>query len=73
MKRIDQMMTEKGAPVVMAALTKAVNKSDRTVRRWFKKGVPTSHDAYLLALACGCSEQEALALASLGPKVTRQK
>lgn len=42
---------------------KAVGKTRRTLDRWQKDGIPDPHDAYKLALACGCSEKEALRLA----------
>lgn len=47
-----------------AALCAAVGKSERTLLRWLKVGVPTAHDAYRLALACRCTPEEARALAS---------
>lgn len=40
-----------------------LKKSPKTVRRWIKDGVPNSHDGYMLALACGCSEADALEIA----------
>lgn len=46
-----------------AQLCKAVKKSEITFDRWMKNGIPDAHDAFKLALACGCEEQEALRLA----------
>lgn len=46
-----------------AQLCDAVGKSELTLDRWRKNGVPDAHDAFKLALACGCEEQEALRLA----------
>lgn len=48
---------------LVADLMRATGRSDRTIRRWVKDGFPTSYDAYTVALACGCKEAEALALA----------
>lgn len=42
---------------------KAVGKSRRTIDRWIKDGIPDRHDAFKLAVACGCEEAEALRLA----------
>lgn len=42
---------------------KVVGKSRRTLDRWLKDGIPDRHDAFKLALACGCEEKEALRLA----------
>lgn len=46
-----------------AQLCEAVGKSERTLDRWMESGIPNAHDAFKLALACGCEEQEALRLA----------
>lgn len=46
-----------------AELCAAVSKSPVTVDRWLRDGLPTAHDAYLVALACGCTQEEALDLA----------
>jgi hypothetical protein len=42
---------------------KAVRKSPRTLDRWRKDGIPDPHDAYRVALACGCDKDRALELA----------
>lgn len=48
----------------MAKLAVAVGKHQGTVQRWINSGrIPDRHDRYLVALACGCSEEEALELA----------
>jgi transcriptional regulator with XRE-family HTH domain len=46
-----------------AQLCQVVEKSENTLNRWLRDGIPSAHDAYKLALACGCSEKEALRLA----------
>lgn len=45
-------------------LAATIGKSDATLSRWLRKGVPTGPQAYNLALACGCSPQEATRLAA---------
>lgn len=60
---VEQYLTKKGSAVGKAELCAAVGKGEATLRRWIKDGVPTSHDAYALALACGCTEDEALLIA----------
>lgn len=62
-EQIEQLKMRKGPAVGMATLCAAVGKSERTLQRWFKYGVPTAHDAYRLALACECTDREAQALA----------
>jgi len=48
----------------MARLAVAVGMHQGTVQRWIKEGrIPNSHSRYLVALACGCSEQDAASLA----------
>lgn len=48
----------------MAKLAVAVEKDQATVRRWIKNNrIPYSHDRCTIALACGCSEEEAVELA----------
>ena len=53
--------------IVMGNRTKLMDaiggKSERTLLRWMKQGVPSPEQAFKLARACGCSEKEALALA----------
>lgn len=34
-----------------------------TLRRWIRDGFPNAQGRYKLALACGCSEEEALEIA----------
>lgn len=46
-----------------AQLCIAVRKSENTLNRWLRTGVPNPQDAYKLALACGYNEKEALRLA----------
>lgn len=60
---VEQYLTKRGSAVGKAELCAAVGKGEATLRRWLKDGVPTSHDAYTLAKACGCTEDEALHLA----------
>ena len=57
------MKEEQGA----AKLALAVKKHQGTIQRWINAGrVPNSRDRYRLALACGCSHEEALQLADEG-------
>lgn len=65
-KRLQKVLTDyliKTGNRGKAQLCKAVKKSPVTVDRWLRDGLPTAHDAYLVALACGCTQGEALALA----------
>jgi hypothetical protein len=43
-------------------LSLTLHKAPRTIDRWLKDGITSAHNAYKLALACGCSEEEALEL-----------
>jgi len=55
---------EAGGPVERARLCGAIGRSERTLLRWLKDGIPTTHDAVTLAKAVGVeSDEEALALA----------
>lgn len=60
---IQKLIERKGKVAAMTTLCLGVGKSERTVQRWIQLGVPTPNDTYKLALACGLSEQKALALA----------
>jgi hypothetical protein len=59
---VEQHITKHGR-VGKAQLCDAVEKSEKTLDRWMSQGIPKAHDAYKLALACGCSEKDALRLA----------
>lgn len=49
---------------MMAKLAMVVGKHQGTVERWVNAGrIPMAKDRYKVALALGCSEDEALALA----------
>lgn len=61
-----RVLTEKGTTNGKKKLGQKVGKSGRTIHRWLKEGIPTTHDAYMLALACGCTKDEALVLANEG-------
>jgi hypothetical protein len=43
-----------------------------TLFRWRRDGIPKEHEAYRLALACGCTEDEALALACEQPQEAKR-
>ncbi len=58
---VQQFLVREGAGG-KAQLCLAVKKSEQTLVRWIKSGVPTQHDAYRIALACGCSDEEALSI-----------
>lgn len=56
----------------MARIAVAVEKDQATVRRWINANrIPNSNDRYKVALACGCSEIEAVELALDTPKAKR--
>lgn len=59
---IGEFITKHGRPG-KARLCEAVGKSENTLNRWLKDGVPDAHDAFKLALACGIEEKEALRIA----------
>lgn len=40
-------------------LSAAIGVSESQLSRWLKNGVPNRNKAFRLALACGCSEEEA--------------
>lgn len=56
---VERFLTKEG-PAGKAALSAAVGRHPATIDRWIKNGCPTPHDAYQLALACGCGERAAL-------------
>jgi hypothetical protein len=60
---VDQYLMKEG-PAGKAVLAAAAGKHPATIDRWIKNGCPTPHDAYMIALACGRSEQEAQILAN---------
>ena len=70
-QKIDRVLIEQGAEG-KARLSKAVKRSERTFERWLRQGIPTQHDAYKLALACGCTRNQALALACEEPEAVRE-
>lgn len=53
---------------------KAIKKSQRTLDRWRKNGIPDPHDAFTVALACGRNRAEALELAKAqaAPEVAKE-
>jgi hypothetical protein len=63
MGKIQQYLVKQKAGMTHLAL--AVDKHQGTVQRWINAGrIPDAHDRYLIAVTCGCSEEEALELAS---------
>lgn len=62
-KTIETLLVKKG-PAAKVGLCEAIERSEQTLNRWLRDGVPTAHEAYKLALACGCTDEEALALAA---------
>lgn len=58
---VEEFITKNGNG--RALLCVAIGKSEATLGRWLKAGIPTAHDAYTLAKACGKSEEDALAFA----------
>lgn len=55
-------LSEKGE-TAKAQLAVSLKRHQATIERWIRDGVPSAEDAYSLALACGCSEEDALELA----------
>jgi transcriptional regulator with XRE-family HTH domain len=57
----------KHGPEGKRALANGADCSLRTIDRWMSgETVPNEHDRFNLAVACGCSEDEALELARTG-------
>lgn len=64
---IQTFLIKQRKTVAYKALADAVDRDPATVRRWVtEKFIPGENDRYRIALACGLSEQEALALARTG-------
>lgn len=64
--RLRNVMTEyliKQGDKGKAYLARRMDKSLKTIDRWAKDGVSDPRKSYKLALACGCSEDEALEIA----------
>lgn len=60
--KIETFLTTRG-PEGIADLCRATGRSERTLRRWLKEGLPTSaHIVYRLAVAVGFTEAEAIKL-----------
>jgi hypothetical protein len=59
LKWVDEFLRREG-PGSKGVLCRAIGRSERTLDRWLKNGVPTAHDVYKLAVTCGCSDEEAL-------------
>ena len=73
MEKMNRMILVEGAKG-KAKLALAAGKSERMIDRYRQgKSKPSSDVVVQLALACGCTEQEALALASEGLPRTRLK
>ncbi len=62
-KALVQNFIVKHGRVGKAQLCDAVGKSEKTLDRWMESRIPDAHDAFKLALACGCEENKALRLA----------
>lgn len=60
---IRQYLTRKGN-AGMATLCVEMDRTSQTILRWLRVGFPSAHDAYKLAVAAGCTEEEALDLAN---------
>lgn len=63
LRNLIQTQLVKKGPALKVELCQAIDRSEQTLNRWLKDGVPNAHEAYKLALACGCSEEEALKIA----------
>lgn len=50
----------------MGHLCESLSRSENTLRRWIKRGPPTEHDRYKLALACGLDDERAYQLSLEG-------
>lgn len=66
-KRLEELvqvyLIKNGQGDAMASLASMTGKSEETIRRWIRDGFPNATGRYKLALACGCSEEEALEIA----------
>ena len=47
----------------LAELSRTFDRSSKTIERWAREGVSNPRKAYKLALACGCTEEDALRMA----------
>ena len=59
---ISNALIERG-PAAKVEMCAAIERSEQTLNRWMREGIPSAHEAYRLALACGCTKEEALKLA----------
>lgn len=68
MEVIQQFLVKDASGMTKIAL--AVKKHQGTVQRWINvERIPAAHDRYMVALACGCSKEEALQLAGECPPI----
>ena len=68
MKKMNDFVTVNGM-AGKAKLSEATNCNMRSVERWLSgKIIPSTQKRYQLALACGCTHQEALELAQEPPE-----
>lgn len=69
---IETVLVKEGRTAGKKRLAEAVGKKPLTVWRWIKTGhIPEPQDRYLIALACGCSDKEALDIAQELPEAKR--
>ena len=59
---VDDYLTKHGV-AGKAHLCIAIDRSEVTLWRWRNEGVPSTREAFKLAVACGLNEEEALKLA----------
>jgi hypothetical protein len=63
---LDRHLETRGRKKTIAELMVVTGKGHRTIERWIDgQSNPDSGNSYLIALACGCSTEEASALAGL--------
>lgn len=63
----------KKGPSAKAELSLAANKSPRMIDRYLNGTAdPSQHTGYKLALACGCSDEEALVLSGAPQAAVRE-
>jgi hypothetical protein len=66
---IARLMVKIGRVEALDLLAEKTGKTRKTITRWLENGVPDGHSAYLVALACGKKEEEAMRIGRKHPSV----
>lgn len=68
LKKMNDYVTVNGT-TGKASLCKATGRNKRSVERWLTgQNIPPAHIRYQIALACGCTHEEALEIAQELPE-----